>query len=146
MICMFMHRSQVPGHPSNVVRSVESRRPVQPYREGLCVLVCGLTITVTHTALMDGGGPAAVVSIPCMYITTPSHTGCASPPPGRHRATVVVGWWFKRPSNMLVYLRDGSARTVVRAATLRQKMQIMLSTSPRRSILTPGLPVPAPTL
>ena len=30
----------------------------------------------------------------------------------------------ERPSNMLVYLRDGSALTVVRAATLRQKLQI----------------------
>ena len=35
-----------------------------------------------------------------------------------------------RPSNMLVYLRDGSAQTVVRAATLRQKLQTKLSTSP----------------
>ena len=30
-----------------------------------------------------------------------------------------VGWLLKRPSNTLVYLRDGSAQTIVLAATLR---------------------------
>ena len=49
-------------------------------------------------------------------------------------------------SNMLVYLRDGSAQTILRAATLRYKLQIKLSTSPSKSILTPGRPVPALTL
>ena len=44
---------------------------------------------------------------------------------------------------MLVYLRDGSALIIVRAATLRKKLQLKLSTSPSHSILTPGLPVPA---
>ena len=47
---------------------------------------------------------------------------------------------------MRVYLRDGSAQTILRAATLRQKLQIKLSTSPSHSILTPGRPVPALTL
>ena len=46
------------------------------------------------------------------------------------------------PSNMLVYLRDGSAKTSLRADTLRQKLQIKFSTSPSHSILTPGRPVP----
>ena len=46
---------------------------------------------------------------------------------------------------MLVYLRDGSAQTVVRAATLRQKLQIKLSILPSHSILTSGRPVPALT-
>ena len=32
----------------------------------------------------------------------------------------------ERPSNMLVYLRHGSARAVVHAATLKQKLQIKL--------------------
>ena len=32
---------------------------------------------------------------------------------------------------MLVYLRDGSAQTIVRAATLTSKLQIKLSTSPK---------------
>ena len=50
------------------------------------------------------------------------------------------------PSNMLTYLRDGVARTRARAATLRQKLQIELSISPSRSILTPGQRVPALTL
>ena len=49
-------------------------------------------------------------------------------------------------SNGLVYLRDGSAQTILRAATLRQKLQIKLSTSPSHSILTPGPPVPVLTL
>ena len=39
------------------------------------------------------------------------------------------------PSNMLVCLRDGSAPTIVRAATLRQRLQIKLATS-AVSILT----------
>ena len=43
---------------------------------------------------------------------------------------------------MLVYLRDGSAQTTARAATLKQKLQIKFSTSPSHSILTPGRPVP----
>ena len=47
---------------------------------------------------------------------------------------------------MLVYLRDGSAQTIMRAATLRQKLQIQLSISPSHSILTLGRPVPALTL
>ena len=33
----------------------------------------------------------------------------------------------ERPRNMLVYLNDGSAQTFVRAATLREKLQIKLS-------------------
>ena len=46
------------------------------------------------------------------------------------------GLWFVcwllayRPSNVLVYLRDGSAQAIVRAATPRQKSQIKLSISP----------------
>ena len=59
---------------------------------------------------------------------------------------VLVGCLTSRPRNMLVYLRDGSAKTIVRAATLRYKLQIKLSTSPSHSILTPGRPVPALTL
>ena len=47
---------------------------------------------------------------------------------------------------MLVYLRDGSAQTIVYAATLAQKLQIKLSFSPNHSILTPGQPAPALTL
>ena len=37
-----------------------------------------------------------------------------------HRRDVdgdVLGWLLKRPSNMRVYLRDGSAQTILRAAT-----------------------------
>ena len=48
----------------------------------------------------------------------------------------------QRPCNMLVYLRGGSAQTSLRAATLRWKLQIQLSTSPSQSILTPGQPNP----
>ena len=46
---------------------------------------------------------------------------------------------------MLVYIRDGSAQTIVRTATLRYKLKIKLSISPSCSILTPGWPVPALT-
>ena len=52
----------------------------------------------------------------------------------------------KRPSNMLVYLRDGSAQTIARAATLRLKWQVKLSTPPSHSTLTPGQPVPGLSL
>ena len=44
---------------------------------------------------------------------------------------------------MQVYPRDGSARTILRAATLRLSK---LSISPCHSILTPGQPVPALSL
>ena len=47
---------------------------------------------------------------------------------------------------MLVYLRNGSAQTSLRAATLKQKFQIKLSTSFNHSILPPGHPVPVLTL
>ena len=47
---------------------------------------------------------------------------------------------------MLVYLRDGSAQTILRAATLRSKLLIKLSTSPSHRILTLGRPVRALTL
>ena len=45
-----------------------------------------------------------------------------------------------------MYLRDESAQTILHAATLRQKLQIKLSTSPSHSIVTLGQPVPALTL
>ena len=45
-------------------------------------------------------------------------------------------------TNMLVYLRDGSAQTSVRATTLRHKLQINLAISSSHSILTPDQPVP----
>ena len=48
----------------------------------------------------------------------------------------------QHPSNMLKNLRDGSAQTAVRAATLRQELQIRLAVSPSHGTLTPGQPVP----
>ena len=42
-------------------------------------------------------------------------------------------------------LRDGSAQTVVCAATLRQMLQINLATSPSHCTLSPGQPAPALT-
>ena len=47
---------------------------------------------------------------------------------------------------MRVYLRDWSTQTILRAATLRYKLQIKLSISSSHSILTLGHPVPALTL
>ena len=44
---------------------------------------------------------------------------------------------------MLVYHRDRSAQTTLRAATLRWKVQVKLAIPPRHGILTPGQPVPA---
>ena len=41
---------------------------------------------------------------------------------------------------------QGRICSILRAATLRQKLQIQLSTSPSHNILTPGQPVPALTL
>ena len=45
-----------------------------------------------------------------------------------------------------MYFKDGSAKTNVRAATLKQKLQIKLSVLPSDSILTPDQPVPVLTL
>ena len=42
-----------------------------------------------------------------------------------------------RPCNKLAYLRDRSAQTIARAATLRQKLQIELFVSPSQCIQTP---------
>ena len=60
-----------------------------------------------------------------------------------NKVQVFVGWFLacllaERPSNTLVYLMDGSAQTILHAATLREKLQIQLPTSPSHSILTPG--------
>ena len=52
----------------------------------------------------------------------------------------------EHPSDMIVYLIDGSAHTVLRTATMRYKLQIQLSTSPSHSILSQGQPVPVLTL
>ena len=46
---------------------------------------------------------------------------------------------------MIVYLRYGSAQTIVRAAALKYKLQIPLSISPSHSILTPRQPIALPT-
>ena len=50
------------------------------------------------------------------------------------------------PSNMLVHHWDRSPQKSLRAATLRQKLQIKLSTSPSHSILALGQPVQTLTL
>ena len=47
---------------------------------------------------------------------------------------------------MLVYFRDRSAQAILGGATLRQKLQIQLSTSPSHGILTLGQPVLVLTL
>ena len=49
----------------------------------------------------------------------------------------------QHPSDMQVYLSDGFALTIVRAATLRYKLQIKLSTSRNHNRLTSGQPVPS---
>ena len=83
-----------------------------------------------------------------VWMPAVSTTGCHQ---DRHcqgeMLAAVVCWLLKVPATCyIVYLRDGSAHTILRAATLRQKLQIQLSISPSHSILTPGRPVPALTL
>ena len=56
---------------------------------------------------------------------------------GRGTGNNGVGWLLNVPATC-EYLRDGSAQTILRAATLRWKLQIKLSTSPSHCILTPG--------
>ena len=50
------------------------------------------------------------------------------------------------PDKMLFDLKDGSAQTVARTATVRYKLYIKLAASTIHSIQTPGQPVPALTL
>ena len=61
-----------------------------------------------------------------------------------HDYAFVCWLTVERPSNILVYLRDGSAQTSVHSATLRQKLHIKLSISlsHTHSIPTPGQTVP----
>ena len=59
---------------------------------------------------------------------------------------LLVGYLTSQQFVSFIFLRDGSALTSVRAATLRQKLQIKLATSPSHSVLTQGRPVPALTL
>ena len=57
-----------------------------------------------------------------------------------------VCWLLNVPAPCDCISGDGSAKTVLSAATLRQKLQIQLSISPSHSILTPDQPVRALTL
>ena len=59
--------------------------------------------------------------------------------------SLFVGWLLNVPATCEC-IRDGSAQAVLRAATLRLKLQTKLSISPSHSILTPGGPVPVLTL
>ena len=68
----------------------------------------------------------------------------------RSRARLkLVGWLLaclNVPATCYCISGTGVLGQVLRAATLRQKSRIKLSTSPSRSILTPGQPVPALSL
>ena len=55
-------------------------------------------------------------------------------------------WLSQGETSQLVYLRDGPAETVVRVATLRQKLQIKLTISPSHSVLVPAQLVTALTV
>ena len=58
---------------------------------------------------------------------------------------VVVCWLPNAPATCLCVSGTG-LRAILRAATLRQKLQIKHAAKPSHSILTPGQPVPALTL
>ena len=60
-------------------------------------------------------------------------------------SVVLVGWLVNVSSNMLVYLRDGSARTIVRASTLRKKFADQTFYLTQSHFATPGQPVAALT-
>ena len=51
-----------------------------------------------------------------------------------------LSWLLNVPATCKVYLGDGSVWHFVRAATLRQKLEITIALSPRYSILTSGQP------
>ena len=57
----------------------------------------------------------------------------------------VSSWLLNVSATGKVYLRDGSAETIVRADTLKWKLQIELISSLSRSTLSPGRPVPSQT-
>ena len=54
-----------------------------------------------------------------------------------------VGWLLDIPATCQC-ISNGSAQTIVRAATLKKTLHIKLAISPCHSILTPGQPVPVP--
>ena len=51
-----------------------------------------------------------------------------------------VSWSFYVPAKLRVYLTCGSASTILRAATLRQKLQSKFDVSHSHSVVTSGLP------
>ena len=107
-----------------------------------CVEV-GEELTVSSSQCVEVGEELTVSSSQCVEVgeeLTVSSSQCVEV--GEELTVLFVCWLL----NMLVYLKDGSAQAILRAATLRQKLQIQLSTSPSHSILTPGRPVPALTL
>ena len=59
---------------------------------------------------------------------------------------LLVGWLVNVPATCLCISGTDLHRQFLRAATLRWKLHVKLSTSPSHSLLTPGRPVPALTL
>ena len=87
-------------------------------------------------------------------LTSQQHA-CASQERGQHVVqsrrqlgvvSLFVGCLTSQQHASVSQRRIYSDNIIVRAATLRQKLKIKLSTSPSHSILTPGRPVPALTL
>ena len=117
------------------MRGSSARCPVQPYDCGLFLVQpydCGLFLVQPYDC-----GLLLVQPYDCgLLLVQPYDCGLLLVQPYDCGLLLV-----QRPSNMLVYLRGGSARTIVRAATLSQKLRIQLSISPSHSILTPGQPV-----
>ena len=91
-----------------------------------------LTTTAAATPTTQLHTHHTVTHSPHSYtLTTQLHT---------HHTVCTVSWLL--PSNTLQHLKDGSAQTVVHAATLRHKLQIKLTIPSSHSRLTPGRPVP----
>ena len=112
-------------------------------------------------AHVDPGMPGlgkGEVSIPVSSLPPPPHHPPSLPPYPTSSAVeadafttgpsrlLVVDWWFNVPGTCSCISWADLLGQIYALPTLRQNLQIKLSTSPNNGILTPGRPVPALSL
>ena len=116
-------------------RKDQLRRQVQAARNTMVTITITITITITLTIMITNPLTLpAVVRCGTLHQLSPPLTVMG-------KVCLLVGCLTSQCISGTDLLL-----TILRAVTLRQRLQIQLSTSPSHSILTPGQPVPALTL
>ena len=124
-------------------------RQCQPYMATLFLTLCDHRCECTMTALYSGDLDdhnfvlklvhrlSSVLFFVCFFFIS---RGRAVSSALNTEVFLFVGWLLNVPATCKCI--SGRLRTILRTATLREKLQIKRSTSPSHSIMTPGRPVP----